>query len=230
MKPHSLFSCSLNDPFSFRHSLISLSFFFLLFFPSPFFVSSEMQCPKLNVETPLVHYRAMKSLFSRLWSWCPKISDILLWWCHFIADSHWCIVSLLSFPELRFLLKKGFVSCYLAYICVGLQLNMALHLFLQIFFSLLKHIAVCLFLICYAYKSFKLYVKKLCSTQAARLCATRAAWGTLLDTFFEFGYPEYNFFQCVCIYFSSFIQTSGYETSTVLLLPLILIYLVIEGS
>lgn len=45
MKPHLLFSSSLNDTFSFNQSV-----FLLPALTFPFFVSSELRCPKLTVE------------------------------------------------------------------------------------------------------------------------------------------------------------------------------------
>lgn len=146
-----------------------------------------------------MHCRATKTLFSFLWSWYPKI-----YWlsccdgAFFITGYHCCIVSLLHFPELRFFLKKDFFSCCIAYICVGLQLNMALHLFLQhcgVFFSFCKHL-LSVSSIPFTWTNHSSCLWQSCVVSRL-MCASRVAWGILLDTFFEFGYYDYHFFTSI---------------------------------
>lgn len=128
-------------------------------------------------------------------------------------------VQLASYPFQSWAFFWSSALSVVAYVCVGLRLNMALHLFLLnwFFFSLLKHIAVYLFLICYAYKLLKLYVRSVVVPKLPGCVWPELPEGPSSMHSLSSAIPSI-FFSSVCIYFSSFILTSGYKISTVLLL------------
>lgn len=200
--------------FCFRHSLIRLVIFLYFFSPPPSFVFPEVQCPQLNVET---HLRACSYALQSSEDFVHQAVILIFQGIRNPAVMVPAVmVSLLSFPELRFLLKQRFVGRSLCLCWITTEYGFALVLTELVFFSLLKHIAVYLFLICYAYKLLKLYVRSVVVPKLPGCVRPELPEGPSSMHSLSSAIPSI-FFSSVCIYFSSFILTSGYKISTVLL-------------
>lgn len=158
MKPHLLVSSSLNDIFSFNQPVFSLP---KLTFPS---LRTEVQCPELVVETQLRACSTLQSNENFVIQAVILISQVIRYptvmvpfYCRLtLMHSQPLILSWTELPSEEGLCQF-FPSLYLGWITA--EYGFALFVIELCGFSLLKHIAVCLFLICYAYKSFKLCVK-----------------------------------------------------------------------